>query len=415
MAWYDTKEAAPDPDNPTATQQFPYSEHNAMVAYLKDKISNHAVDAGAIGDNKILVYKVATGTFVYEAQNEITALNDIPDVVISGVPADDEVVAYDSGTSKFINQTAAEASLATTTQLTTLETAAVLNADFNATTFLYAALDSTPQPKTPAETLAILSGTAAAEFSFNTKQVGGIVDPTTAQQAATKNYDDTHLFTKEVVTDFTNDYVPIYKTASGKFEMEEQSAALGLPVADTTAIVKSDTDGDARMRFEVGGVSTGHTRVMTIQDRDMTLCGTDEVMLLNGANAMSADLDMGGHNLIDTATIKAQLSTSQLYLIGGISAFDPAITLFGKDNALYPGRIVFNVPNASKTTTLMAMGVLGSTDTPIVDIFYGLDMNDKTIVDMKNSAPTALSGTQKDIEIDIGGTPYYFTVYPTKA
>jgi hypothetical protein len=26
-----------------------------------------------------------------------------------------------------------------------------------------------------------------------------------------------------------------------------------------------------------------------------------------------------------------------------------------------------------------------------------------------------LSGTQLDIEIDIGGTPYYFTVYPTKA
>jgi len=26
-----------------------------------------------------------------------------------------------------------------------------------------------------------------------------------------------------------------------------------------------------------------------------------------------------------------------------------------------------------------------------------------------------LSGTQLDVEIDIGGTPYHFTVYPTKA
>ncbi len=34
---------------------------------------------------------------------------------------------------------------------------------------------------------------------------------------------------------------------------------------------------------------------------------------------------------------------------------------------------------------------------------------------LKNSAASGLSGTQKDIEIDIGGTPYYFTVYPTKA
>lgn len=34
---------------------------------------------------------------------------------------------------------------------------------------------------------------------------------------------------------------------------------------------------------------------------------------------------------------------------------------------------------------------------------------------LKNAAASGLSGTQKDIEIDIGWTPYYFTVYPTKA
>jgi hypothetical protein len=34
---------------------------------------------------------------------------------------------------------------------------------------------------------------------------------------------------------------------------------------------------------------------------------------------------------------------------------------------------------------------------------------------LKNSAPTILSGGQKDIEIDIAGVKYYFTVYPTKA
>ncbi len=38
-----------------------------------------------------------------------------------------------------------------------------------------------------------------------------------------------------------------------------------------------------------------------------------------------------------------------------------------------------------------------------------------TLTNLKNSAASALSGTQKDIEIDIGGTSYYFTVYPTKA
>ena len=33
----------------------------------------------------------------------------------------------------------------------------------------------------------------------------------------------------------------------------------------------------------------------------------------------------------------------------------------------------------------------------------------------KNAAASALSGTQLDVEIDIGGVPYHFTVYPTKA
>jgi hypothetical protein len=67
---------------------------------------------------------------------------------------------------------------------------AVANTDFDATTFLYATLDDTPEPKTPAEVMAILSGEAGAEFLFNTQKIGGVVDPTTDQQAATKKYVD---------------------------------------------------------------------------------------------------------------------------------------------------------------------------------------------------------------------------------
>lgn len=47
--------------------------------------------------------------------------------------------------------------------------------------------------------------------------------------------------------------------------------------------------------------------------------------------------------------------------------------------------------------------------------WVGTWANGIKLKNLKNSAATALSGTQLDIEIDIGGTPYYFTVYPTKA
>jgi len=45
----------------------------------------------------------------------------------------------------------------------------------------------------------------------------------------------------------------------------------------------------------------------------------------------------------------------------------------------------------------------------------GTGANGFVLKNLKNSSASALSGTQKDIEIDIGGVPYYFTVYPTKA
>lgn len=45
----------------------------------------------------------------------------------------------------------------------------------------------------------------------------------------------------------------------------------------------------------------------------------------------------------------------------------------------------------------------------------GTGANGIKLKNLKNAAASSLSGTQLDVEIDIGGTPYYFTVYPTKA
>ena len=471
MAWYDTKSAAVDPDNPTADEQVTAAEWNAMRLELRNRLIGRDVDDSNLGDDRILVYDLASNTFVFEDPTTIASLNAIPDVVISGVPADNEGLAYDTATSKWINQTAAEAGLAT-------EAAAVLEADFDATTFLYATADDTPQPKTRAEVMAILSGTAGAEFLFNTQKIGGIVDPTTAQQAATKNYDDTHLFTKEATTDFTNGYVPVYRTASGKFEMEAQSEGsltnpmttslsmgtnkitalvdptaaqeastknyadthlltkeavtnftdgygpvyrtvsgkfemeaagaagavleadfdattfmyatadntplpktpaevmailsgtaaaefllntqniggvvdpttaqqaatknyadthlftkeattdftngyiavyrtasgkfemeagaetAGLPITDATSIVKGSADSTKQMRMEVDGLTAGATRVMTIPDKDMTLCGTDDALLLSGGT-MAGAINIGGYTTTAINAFKA--------------------------------------------------------------------------------------------------------------
>jgi len=72
------------------------------------------------------------------------------------------------------------------------------------------------------------------------------------------------------------------------------------------------------------------------------------------------------------------------------------ITLTNGDVTLTDGDIILTA-NASKVT------------------FTGTGANGGVITNLKNSAASGLSGTQLDVEILIGATPYYFTVYPTKA
>ena len=50
-----------------------------------------------------------------------------------------------------------------------------------------------------------------------------------------------------------------------------------LPVVDTTTIVKGSDDSTKQIRFEVDGLTTNTTRVLTVQDKDITIAGTDDI------------------------------------------------------------------------------------------------------------------------------------------
>lgn len=344
MAWYDVKAPAADPDNPTADEQVTATEWNAMVLELRNRLIGKDVDDSNLADDRILVYDLASDTFVFEDQAGISELNDIPDVTISGVPADNEVIAYDSGTSKFINQTAAEAGLATVTGLASYLPLAggTMTGTLNMGDYLIddvkdlqaydvAGILFKNNSAVSRITLATISNSfvAAATSSMGGYAITNVLDPSAAQDASTKNYADTHLFTKEVVTSFLDGYIPVYKTASGKFEMEAGGGSAGLPVTDTTNIVKGSADGTKLMRFEVDGITTGTTRVMTVPDKDITLCDTAEVMLLSGTQAMTADMDMGDNSIVsidelkpyDTVGIRIQDSTGVTRLMLGKSTY----------------------------------------------------------------------------------------------
>jgi hypothetical protein len=163
---------------------------DGVATVLTDRI---LVKDQALGDNNG-VYKVTTeGTagvaFIltratdFDADAEITAgaFTFIEEGTINGdygfVLSTNNPITVDTTTLTFVVFSSAGAG--------------VPKALFDANTFLYAASDDDPVAKTRAEVMALLSGNAGAEFLFNTQKIGGIVDPTTAQQGATKNYCDT--------------------------------------------------------------------------------------------------------------------------------------------------------------------------------------------------------------------------------
>jgi len=94
--------------------------------------------------------------------------------------------------------TAAQTGLATAAQITKLDgieaaadvtdagnvnaAGAVMESDFNDISFLYATTDNTPQCKNPAEVMAILSGTAVADFAMGGHKITGLAAATATTQ-----------------------------------------------------------------------------------------------------------------------------------------------------------------------------------------------------------------------------------------
>lgn len=114
----------------------------------------------------------------------------------------------------------------------------------------------------------------------------------------------------------------------------------GLPTSDSTNIVKDDADATKLMRFEIGGFTTGTTRVLTPQDANTTIAG------VNLNNNFTVD------QLPDTDNTRALGSTSKAWSIGythawrveelDIAATGTSFGSFWKVQAL-PGGHTFDV------------------------------------------------------------------------
>lgn len=130
-------------------------------------------------DNAIVRFDGASGKTIQDYTSNAPTVSDTGDMNIDGdLDVENIVVAGNvdgrdvSADGTKLDGIEAEADV---TDPTNVDAAgAVMESDYNATSFLYATADNTPQPKTPAEVLAILSGQADATFFWNDQSLSAL-------------------------------------------------------------------------------------------------------------------------------------------------------------------------------------------------------------------------------------------------
>lgn len=172
-------------------------------------------------------------------------------------------------------------------------------------------------------------------------------------------------------------------TASGSGILSEFSSA----AADETEILKITASGllaaGKGLHISATAMTTGTALYITATEA--TLTSGKYITCFDGAAADFSVAKYGATVIAGNASGTASLT---------LTAGDLVVT---SGNATLTDGDLTLTANASKI------------------IFTGTGANGGVLQNLKSAAASGLSGTQLDIEILIGATPYYFTVYPTKA
>lgn len=124
---------------------------------------------------------------------------------------------------------------------------------------------------------------------------------------------------------------------------------------------------------------------------------------------------------VPTCNLVKNNGDSGLMLCGGTNTTTGAyFTIYGEDMVYGAGGwLAYTFGSAGKDLPnakvhFQYRDTSGSYD--IIEVFKTVvNIHDLIVKNPKNHAASALSGTKKVVEIDIGGVSYYFEVYPTKA
>lgn len=112
------------------------------------------------------------------------------------------------------------------------------------------------------------------------------------------------------------------------FDSDGTNLYIAQPTAfiDSNAVVRGSADATKKVRFEVDGLTTGTTRVLTVQDSDDTLVGRATTDTLTNKTLTSAVLSTGvsGSAVADQTVMEAASSTTILVPAGN-AHFHPGV------------------------------------------------------------------------------------------
>jgi len=148
--------------------------------------------------------------------------------------------------------------------------------------------------------------------------------------------------------------------------------------------------------------------------------GTTGIIDINAASATTGILmDINGAGLTSGTALKINATEATLTTGKYLECYDGAANDFSI--AKYGATVIAGNASGTAALTLTAGDIVISSGFLVISAnakgitFTGTGSNGGVIKNPKNAAAGTLGGTALNVEIDIGGTPYYFAVYPTKS
>jgi hypothetical protein len=186
----------------------------------------------------------ATKNYVDTQLLTLDTLGELTNVTITSV-ADNEVLAYDNGTSEWINQTASEAGLATSGNLTT-----------------HTSSSSNPHTVTASQVGATTTANKIHDFAaptsalaMNAQKITGVADPTAAQDASTKAYVDSQVQSKDALSELSGNTDDVAEgTSNLYFTNERVDDRLNDVFQDGSGLTATYDDGSNTYTLDVAGL-----------------------------------------------------------------------------------------------------------------------------------------------------------------